>query len=266
MTENKTKKYIIWSVLALIALLLLSTVCTVVSVSKGFDSEGTDMEVKKEESFDSAEVTALDISLKVTSLVVEYGEFEIRTNNEDVEWEIDGGVLRIKENGITTPFGINESGYKLVLTVPEYTRFDSVKIVSNVGRVQINDLDTVDLDLNVRIGLTEINRISVSGAANVKGLAGQMVMNDSWFEKINYKMRVGHSELDLSVKTEAELNTFIGKLNTYMPGEIEDYRLTVTEGFGLVKSKQDIYTDNDASKPVVKIGIVVGKITATFEV
>lgn len=265
MTESKTKKYIIWSILALVALLLLSAVCTVVSVSKGFDSEASDMEVKKEENFDSAEVTALDVRLKVTSIVIEKGEFGIKTNNEDVEWEIDGGSLKIKEKGMTAPFGINESGYKLVLTVPESMTFDSVKIVSNIGKVQITDIDTADLDLKTVIGYTEIKGISSSGAANVRGFLGQMVIDDSQFENISYKMRVGHSEIDLSVNSNGQFNAFIGKLNLCLPGEIEDYRLNITEGFGLVKSKQNIYSDGDASKPVIKIGVVFGKITAAFE-
>ncbi len=265
MTANKTKKYIITGIVALLALLLLSALFTVISVSKGFDDEASDMEVKKEEVLDSADITELDISLKVTSLIIEVGEFELKTNNEDVEWSIDGGKLTIKEKGITTPFGINESGYKLVLTVPEYTKFDSVKIVSNVGKVEINDLDTVDLDLKFSAGNAEIDSLYVSGNADVKCLIGQMSVRDSRVENISYKMRVGQSDLDLSVNVDAEFNAFIGKFQICLPGKIGDYRLTVTEGFGLLKSKQDIYTEDDYSKPVVKVGGAFGKLTVIFE-
>ena len=166
-SAQKIIKYLALCLATFLVLLIISSLLGVFySVSKILDVQ-KDNEVTMDKmstvNFKTDDISSLDINLLFTNLIIKQGNnLYVETNNEKVHFDEENNSLKIKEDSRNW-LSQNNKG-DLILYLPKNSQFKTVKIQAGAGKIQIENLVTDSLSLELGAGETSIQRLNVSDA------------------------------------------------------------------------------------------------------
>lgn len=190
---------------------------------------------KVREIYQSNTVTAtLDMDLKTADLEIKLGDkLLVETDSKYVSCYQDNQKIVVKEKNHLSLKKNDE--YKIIVTIPRELMFDIVDIETDAGKINIEELQTKRLNLNLGAGLSTINNLIVTDKAKIDGGAGKIVIKNGTINNLSFDMGVGESIISAGILGNSDIDAGIGKLEVNLNGTINDYSISVDKGIGSIK-------------------------------
>lgn len=239
---SKTQKIIKYFAIALAVLIIFSILSLIsrvfISIGGIFDNNKSSFE----EYIVKDKINYLDISLSTVNIkIVENNKFKIETNNKYIEYKIDNNKVFINEKKHSI---FKNDDNDLIIYIPSTITFDKVSLSNGAGYVDIETLNTKNLELNLGAGRVDVDNLNVLNNADIEGGAGSISIKDSKLYNLDLDMGIGNLTLESILYGDNNINAGIGSLDINIIGNIEDYKVKVDKGLGKVKLNGDVI-DND---------------------
>lgn len=253
----------------LIFLIISSLLCVFYSVSKVLDVQ-KDNEITMDKmstvNFKTDDISSLDINLLFTNLIIKQGNnLYVETNNEKVHFDEEKNSLKIKEDSRSL-LNKNNKG-DLILYLPENSQFKTVKIQAKAGKIQIENLVTDSLSLELGAGETSIQRLNVSENCKIESGAGKVSLLDGRITNLDLDLGVGKFELTSSLLGSNKINAGIGSLELNLLGNKKDYLIKADKGIGTIHVDEAVVSDDSTigtGGNTIKIDGGIGSIDVSF--
>lgn len=193
-------------------------------------------------------INNLNIDVNSVNITIKEGNnLKVETNNKYIKINAKNNYLKINEESHNL-LNNNNSG-ELIIYLPSAYLFDEVKIDNGAGKVNIEIIDTKELDLNLGAGKVSINNINVSEETNIEGGAGELTINNSNLKNLDLDMGVGKLTLTSKLTGNNEINAGVGNLDLNLVGTEQDYKIKLNKGLGNAtingeKIKDSTYSGN----------------------
>lgn len=173
----------------------------------------------------------LDIDIKNSSLIIKTGdEFLIETNSENISCNNDGNKLVIKES--KSSFFKTKDIKTVTIYIPNNMFLNEIDLETGVGKVNIDNLNTNNLELSFGVGDVLINEIKVNYAKIETGV-GKVTIKNGNFSNLDLDTGLGEVNITSLIKKVGKIDTGVGNLNLNLIGK--DYKIKVNKGFGVTK-------------------------------
>lgn len=172
-------------------------------------------------------------------IVIDGSEFNIKTNNERINFEVVGDTLYVKENGNRR----KSTDYKLNLTIPkEMINLLDVKVAN--GNVNIENVNINELNIDIKRGVVNIN--------------------DSIFNEINSYLKIGNFNFDGKINESIYVNSNICDITLMVNDSIENYMVDTSNIIGsvLINGKNN-HVINNGDK-IISAKNKIGSISVNF--
>lgn len=192
-----------------------------------------------------SDVNGLEISVKATNLRIRQSQDEeavrVETNNEYItSWTDDNGLHVVeKSHGI---LGLGGTG-EVVIYVREGYVFDKVEINVGAGALEIANLETKKLKLDLGAGKSEVQKIKVRDEATINGGAGTLTIKDGEVNDAQISVGAGKADLKLKLDGDNKIECGVGKLDLELLWQRDGYRLEIDKGLGTVRLDGQTLTD-----------------------
>ena len=269
-SAQKIIKYLALCLATFLIFLIISSLLGVFySVSKILDIQ-KDNEVTMDKmstvNFKTDDISSLDINLLFTNLIIKQGNnLHVETNNEKVHFDEENNSLKIKEDSRNW-LSQNNKG-DLILYLPENSQFKTVEIQVGAGKIQIENLVTDFLSLELGAGETSIQRLNVSEICKIESGAGKVSLLDGRIKKLDLDLGVGKFELISSLLGSNKINAGIGSLELNLLGNKKDYLIKADKGIGTIHVDEAVVSDDSTigtGENTIKIDGGIGNIDVSF--
>ena len=267
---QKIIKYLALCLATFLVFLIISSLLGVFySVSKILDVQ-KDNEVTMDKmstvNFKTDDISSLDINLLFTNLIIKQGNnLHVETNNEKVHFDEENNSLKIKEDSRNWLSQNNKGG--LILYLPENSQFKTVEIQAGAGKIQIENLVTDFLSLELGAGETSIQRLNVSENCKIESGAGKVSLLDGRIKNLDLDLGVGKFELTSSLLGSNKINAGIGSLELNLLGNKKDYLIKADKGIGTIHVDEAVVSDDSTigtGENTIKIDGGIGNIDVSF--
>ena len=269
-SAQKIIKYLALCLATFLIFLIISSLLGVFySVSKILDIQ-KDNEVTMDKmstvNFKTDDISSLDINLLFTNLIIKQGNnLHVETNNEKVHFDEENNSLKIKEDSRNW-LSQNNKG-DLILYLPENSQFKTVEIQVGAGKIQIENLVTDFLSLELGAGETSIQRLNVSENCKIESGAGKVSLLDGRIKNLDLDLGVGKFELISSLLGSNKINAGIGMLELNLLGNKKDYLIKADKGIGTIHVDEAVVSDDSTigtGENTIKIDGGIGNIDVSF--
>ena len=269
-SAQKIIKYLALCLATFLIFLIISSVLGVFySVSKILDVQ-KDNEITMDKmstvNFKIDDISSLDINLLFTNLIIKQGNnLYVETNNEKVHFDEEKNSLKIKEDSRSL-LSKNNKG-DLILYLPANSQFKTVKIQAKAGKIQIENLVTDFLSLELGAGETSIQRLNVSENCKIESGAGKVSLLDGRIKNLDLDLGVGKFELTSSLLGSNKINAGIGSLELNLLGNKKDYLIKADKGIGTIHVDEAVVSDDSTigtGGNTIKIDGGIGNIDVSF--
>ncbi len=269
-SAQKIIKYLALCLATFLIFLIISSLLGVFySVSKILDVQ-KDNEITMDKmstvNFKIDDISSLDINLLFTNLIIKQGNnLYVETNNEKVHFDEEKNSLKIKEDSRSL-LSKNNKG-DLILYLPANSQFKTVKIQAKAGKIQIENLVTDFLSLELGAGETSIQRLNVSENCKIESGAGKVSLLDGRIKNLDLDLGVGKFELTSSLLGSNKINAGIGSLELNLLGNKKDYLIKADKGIGTIHVDEAVVSDDSTigtGGNTIKIDGGIGNIDVSF--
>jgi len=209
----------------------------------------------------------INVKVNVNKLSESYSTIKIEETTPETE--------EVNETTECTTAPVETSIPETEETIPETTENKAIENTpsqapssSVSGELNISNVQTKDLDLEVGAGNVIISNLLVENKADIDGGAGKVVIKDSNLSDLDLDVGVGEFQiLNSKLLDNSDIDAGIGKLEISLKGDLEDYRIIPTRGLGSFTIEDNeiendrIYGNGDNK---IKIDAGIGKIDIDF--
>ena len=213
-----------------------------------------------------SEIDVLDIETKGVNIIIKTGnKFKIETDNKDIKTKESNNKLLIIEDN-NNWFNKNKHT-ELIIYVPKNYQFDEVSIENGAGKIEIDTLNTKNIELNLGAGQVNITNLNVSNQSDIDGGAGEINIQNSNLNNLDLDLGIGKTTLNSTFNGINEIDCGVGELIVNLIGTIDDYKIKVNKGLGSAninnkKIDNDSYYGNGTN--LIEINGGIGNININY--
>ena len=239
---NVIQKVIKYLAIALAAFIIMNIVSVVLSVLYGLswisgavkDAEIIESQEEIYSTIGNADITTLKIELNASKLEIKNGEMlRVETNNLNVKCNQEGSQLIIKDK-TKNWFSKRSDESQIILYMPANMLWDSVKIDTGAGELNIEELATRNFDFDMGAGKVVIKELNVSNKAEIDGGAGKIEILSGAMNNLKLNAGVGEFTLNSKLTGRNDVNAGVGKINFNLIDGTENYKIKVNKGIGSI--------------------------------
>ena len=218
----------------------LSIISEVVGPEKSYEEEV--IENVKDIEIKQASFQNLTINIDHANFIVKTGKsLKVESNSSNIKVKEEGQKLTIKEKNKNW-FGRTKTS-SVILTIPEDTIFDNVKIDTGAGKIEIESITTRKLDFELGAGSTKIKELNVLNEADIEGGAGKIEILSGSIHDLDLDIGVGKFVLYSTLTGNTKVDAGVGEANIVVLNAFENYRVQLEKGIGTVKLQGDSVSD-----------------------
>ena len=181
--------------------------------------------------------TNLEIDVDAGSVYVKTGDtYSLTINycdscNFRFTETMDGNTLKIESNQKSSFIGLNFGYHKPVftLTVPKDVKLDDVYIDSDLGILELKQLNIHNLDLETKMGDISVEDSQIT-QGEIDASLGDLKVSSN-FKSLRLKLSMGSVNFKGTVET-LDLDNAMGDSNLYILGSIDDYYIEAKSSLG----------------------------------
>ncbi len=204
-----------------------------------FDTLPSDLIVENAE-LDNLDFSKISIDVSSSNITVNDGsEFNVKSNNDKIKFEVIDDTLYVKENGNRR----KSNDYKLNLTIPkEMINLLNVKVAN--GNINVENVIINELNIDIKHG--DVN------------------IDNSIFNETSSNLKMGNFNFDGKINESIYINNNIGDITLMVNDNIENYKVNTTNIIGsvLINGKNNENVNNGDKMITVKNKI--GSISVNF--
>ena len=188
---------------------------------------------------DNLDFSKISIDVSSSNITVNDGsEFNVKSNNNKIKFEVIGDTLYVKENG-----NRKSNDYKLNLTIP---------------KEMINLLDVKIANGNINVENVIINELNI----DIKH--GDVNIDNSIFNETSSNLKMGNFNFDGKINESIYINNNIGDITLMVNDNIENYKVNTTNIIGsvLINGKNNENVNN--GDKMISVKNIVGSISVNF--
>ena len=188
---------------------------------------------------DNLDFSKISIDVSSSNITVNDGsEFNVKSNNDKIKFEVIGDTLYVKENG-----NRKSNDYKLNLTIP---------------KEMINLLDVKVANGNINVENVIINELNI----DIKH--GDVNIDNSIFNETSSNLKMGNFNFDGKINESIYINNNIGDITLMVNDNIENYKVNTTNVIGsvLINGKNNENVNN--GDKMISVKNIVGSISVNF--
>ena len=189
---------------------------------------------------DNLDFSKISIDVSSSNITVNDGsEFNVKSNNDKIKFEVIGDTLYVKENGNRR----KSNDYKLYLTIP---------------KEMINLLDVKVANGNINVENVIINELNI----DIKH--GDVNIDNSIFNETSSNLKMGNFNFDGKINESIYINNNIGDITLMVNDNIENYKVNTTNIIGsvLINGKNNENVNN--GDKMISVKNIVGSISVNF--
>lgn len=177
------------------------------------------------------DIKNLDIETKGVNIIINEGnDFKIETDNENIKIKESNNKLLIVEKNNSL---IHKTDYtELIIWFPKNYQFNEVSIENGAGKIEINKLDTKNIELDLGAGQVDIKNLNVSRESDINGGAGEINIESSHINNLDLDLGIGKTTLNTEIYGTSEIDCGIGELVVNLVGTEDDYKIKLDKGLG----------------------------------
>ncbi len=191
------------------------------------------------------DISSLNIDLACTNLEIKTGDvFKVEANNSKITFEENNGSVKIKEKSRNILKGSDITSNLIVYIPEDMKKIDETTIKTGAGKVNIKELNTKGLHLELGAGDVYIENAIVTQESKIDGGIGKTELKSC--ELNNLKANLGVGEFNFSGKLigKSEIDSGVGAVNIRLNDNKTNYKFDVNKGIGKVTlDKQNNVTD-----------------------
>ena len=196
------------------------------------------IEIKEEDT-----ISSLEIDVGGTNIIVKSGEvFQVQTDSKYIQVKQDHHKLSIQEK--ENSWFSNGETADLIVSVPTEFIFREVSIEVGAGRLEIEELATNNLDLELGAGKVTIDKLNVFDQADIDSGAGEVEIRDGELSNLDLNMGVGKFTLNTKLSGNSTIDHGVGAFHLNLIGSKNDYQIHFNKGLGSVSLDGDEVVDN----------------------
>lgn len=228
---SASQKVIKYSAIALAFLIIFSIFTCLISFTLSITSS-----IKKEDEIKEINVKNnyknLTINLRTTSLTIKKGEkFQVSSNNDKITIKQSGDSLTIKET--KTNFNFKEK-LELIIYIPDDYVFDDVSIKNGAGKIDITELNSQELSLELEAGSTILKNVNILKETKIECGAGSFKILSGNINNLDLDLGVGKTSISAKITGNSKIDSGIGSLDLNLDGIKSDYKLKLEKGLGSI--------------------------------
>lgn len=181
------------------------------------------------------EVSTLKIDLACTNLDIKKGNsFKVETNNSKITFEEKDGSVKIKEENRNW-LNNNNSESNLIIYIPEdMIDIDETKIETGAGKINIENLNTQSLYLELGAGDVYLENVIATGDTKIDGGVGKTELKSCEINNLKANLGMGEFVFNGKLIGKSEIDSGVGAINIKLMKKKENYTIEVDKGLGNV--------------------------------
>ena len=181
------------------------------------------------------EVSTLKIDLACTNLDIKTGNsFKVETNNSKITFEEKDGSVKIKEENRNW-LNNNNSESNLIIYIPEdMIDIDETKIETGAGKINIENLNTQSLYLELGAGDVYLENVIATGDTKIDGGVGKTELKSCEINNLKANLGMGEFVFNGKLIGKSEIDSGVGAINIKLMEKKENYTIEVDKGLGNV--------------------------------
>lgn len=212
-------------------------------------------------------VSALEVDINFADLEITVGEaLKVESNIKDLAVLNSDGRLKVLEK--RKNINISSKALPVIrITLPENTVLEQTELLTGVGDIFIDRLETATLHFEIGAGKAEINKLTATHKSEIDGGAGEITVHGGSLSNLDLDMGVGELKLSSELKGNSELDMGVGEANISIIAEKEDYTVTLDKGIGDVTLDGASLKDGDVignGSNTIDIDSGVGEVNVVF--
>ena len=232
----KTIKYLAMALAIFLAISIISTLCygvvllgNVVSNDNSNINDKDNIHIENSVQLTSLEIMKeMDIDVKRVNIYIKYDDnFGVSTTNKYIKGRIQDNKLYIYEVDHSM---IEKYAGDLYIFIPIGYVFDEVDIDNGAGRVEIDELKTRELSLELGAGRVNMSNIEVYEKMSINGGAGSTKINNASINNLDMDMGAGKTQISGYLKGNNKIDAGVGTLILELFND--DYKISVDKGIG----------------------------------
>ena len=229
---SKAQKIIKYLAFALALSLVFSIISSIIYglsfLGSMFDNDKQSSDLKELKINNNALI--LDIDVSSSNISIKQGStLKVETNNKYIHTNQYKNKLYIKEKKHNL---FNKNDNRLTVYVPKSFVFDLVNIEVGASKLNISELNTKKLSLNLGTGKVKINNLNVTNSADIEGGAGKIVIENSSINNLDLSMGTGKLLLNSKLTGNSKIEAGVGKMDLLLIGSLNDYNIELDKGIG----------------------------------
>lgn len=247
---------------------ILSGIISGISILSNITSNKEDYEILEEleELAIQKDVKIIEVDIASSNMIIQVGDsLKAETTNKYIECKQDNNKLYIKEKD--RHWFHNHDISNLIITIPKDMILDGVTINSGAGKIEIEELSTRLLNLDLGAGKVNINHLTVLSKTKIDGGAGEVNIDNSCFHNLDLSMGIGKFTLTAKLIGNSEIDHGVGEANLNLIGNLEDYQIHLDKGVGTTTIDQKEIKDDEtigSGRNKVDIDGGIGNIQVDF--
>lgn len=228
---SASQKVIKYSAIALAFLIIFSIftclVSFILSITSSIKKEDEIKEINAKNNYKN-----LTINLRATSLTIKKGEkFKVSSNNDKITIKQSDDSLTIKET--KTNFNFKEK-LELIIYIPDDYVFDDVSIKNGAGKIDITELNSQELSLELGAGSTILKNVNILKETKIECGAGSFKILSGNINNLDLDLGVGKTSISAKITGNNKIDSGIGSLDLNLDGIKNDYKLKLKKGLGSI--------------------------------
>ena len=181
------------------------------------------------------EVSTLKIDLACTNLDIKTGNsFKVETNNSKITFEEKDDSVKIKEENRNW-LNNNDSESNLIIYIPEdMIAIDETKIETGAGKINIENLNTQSLYLELGAGDVYLENVIATGDTKIDGGVGKTELKSCEINNLKANLGMGEFVFNGKLIGKSEIDSGVGAINIKLMEKKENYTIEVDKGLGNV--------------------------------
>ena len=236
-TQRTIKHVAIGLGIALAIGIIMGILTLITSIAWGVGiGRGDDRIVRSERVLIQEEISDIYINIGVSRFEIRTGtEFEVVLNDTEARAEEHNGTLRVTENTRRVRFlGFGRNEGQVIIYIPEGSTFESVRINSGVGTVNIRSLVANTVNLSLGVGEVRIDELISNENTRIEGGVGRVVLESGSLRNLSLDSGVGESIINAELLGSSRLETGVGRLRLHLMGAMDEYTIRTQSGIGNV--------------------------------
>ena len=132
----------------------------------------------------------------------------------------------------------------VIIYVPNSYTFDDIKIESGLGKINLYNLSTNKLSMELGAGKVNIDTIKIIDEADIDGGAGEVNIINSNISNLDLEMGIGKFNIKATFNGHNEIDAGVGELNIELLDGKNNYTITAEKGIGNIKLDGDTVYNN----------------------